>query len=243
MEVVYIIATTTICLTRQTDYGWALNPWDAKICAYHLNLSGYLETVIDRRVQPCVSAKFNPGKLSQSMDVFIFLLYQDLFNSKMGSVVLQSFINGSSSKSLVNHLDFKPHSIQSPLLGKGQRVHSYEMERYPKKCASWKPTKESRVKKTCLMVFGTGTSKETKQARNTIYTFFRTSKRLVKGFNGDQKTTINNQAIQDGNAFLALCVDLIRSPAPIFYAPQIRHVKLRASLLSMGWQGQKESEQ
>ena len=90
----------------------------------------------------------------------------------MGSMVLQSFINGSSSKSLVNHLDFKPRSIQSPLLGRGQRVHSDEMERYQKKCASWKPTKESRVKKTCLMVFGTGTSKEAKQARNTIYTFF-----------------------------------------------------------------------
>lgn len=177
------------------------------------------------------------------MEVFIFLLYQDLFNSKMGSMVLQSFINGSSSKSLVNHLDFKPRSIQSPLLGRGQRVHSDEMERYPKKCASWKPTKESRVKKTCLMVFGTGTSKEAKEARNTIYTFFWTSKRLVKGFNGNQKTTINHQVIQDGNAFLALCVDLIGSPAPIFYAPQIRHVKLRASLLSMCWQGQKESQQ
>lgn len=174
------------------------------------------------------------------MEVFIFLLYQDLFNSKMGSKVLQSFINGSSSKSLVSHLDFKPHSIQSPL--QGQRVHSDTKWKDIRKCASWKPTKESRVKKTCLMVFGTGTSKEAKQACNTIYTFFWMSKRLVKGFNGDQKTTINHKVIQ-GNAFLALCVDLIGSPAPIFYAPQICHVKLRASLLSMGWQGQKESEQ
>lgn len=50
---------STICLTRQTDYGWALNPWDTKICAYHLNLSGYLEnrdwtassTLCERQIQ------------------------------------------------------------------------------------------------------------------------------------------------------------------------------------------------
>ena len=166
---------STICLTRQTDYVWALNPWDTKIRAYHLNLSGYLDnrdcclwSFEERRVQPFVSAKFNPGNLASK---WMFLSSCSIMICSTAKWAVRS---PKFHQWLIHQVIRESPSLQTSFRsistsGSGSASPSrYKMERYPKMCEQ-ETTKESRrVRKTCFMALGTGTSKEAKQARNHL---------------------------------------------------------------------------